>query len=42
MGIGDVKQHCRTPHHKTIEKSVTLAKWIVLLLVQHPMKSMTQ
>ena len=22
MGLGDVKQHCRTPHHKTMEKSV--------------------
>ena len=22
MGLGDVKQHCRTPHHKTTEKSV--------------------
>ena len=22
MGLGGVKQHCRTPHHKTIEKSI--------------------
>ena len=22
MGLGDVKQHCRTLHHKTMEKSV--------------------
>ena len=22
MALGDVKQHCKTPHHKTMEKSV--------------------
>ena len=36
MDLGDIKQRCRTPYHKT------LAKQIVFLLVQRPMKSMTQ
>ena len=40
MALGDVKQLHITKLWKN--QSKTLTKWIVFLLVQHPMKSITQ